>query len=194
MSDRDRPKRSWREIDAVREGGRRDAGARPSSAREATAQDKASRDHRAALDKLFAKGEVGKYAEKLGIGAKTTSVTKPVEPAPAPEPVKPSAEELERISLRKKILEGTAREAVARAFDRYTKIAGMPKDWELLERGLDHPRGDRLAEVLTEIEALLTREKPRRTRSLDGRLRFIAETHEDTELRARAEALRTRLA
>jgi hypothetical protein len=194
MSDRDRPKRSWREIDAVRDGGRRDAGARPSSAREATAQDKASRDHRAALDKLFAKGEVGKYAEKLGIGAKTATTTAPkAEPTPPPEPPKPSAAELERASLRKKILEGTSREAVARAFDRYAKLAGMPKDWELLERGLEHPRADRLADVLTEIEALLTREKPRRTRTLDGRLRFIAETHEETDLRARAEALRARL-
>jgi hypothetical protein len=198
MSDRDRPKRSWREIDAARDGGRRDGGSRPPSSATSSAQEKASRDHRATLDKLFEKGELGKYAEKLGIGT-PGKASAPVAKADAPaheppKPAKPSPEETERATLRKKILEGTTREAVTRAFDRYVKVAGMPKDWELLERGLEHTRDERLAEVLTEIEALLARDKPRRTRTLDGRLRFIAETHEDEALRGRAAAVRTRLA
>lgn len=185
----------------MRDGSRREGAGGPSSTREANAQAKASREHRAALDKLFEKGEIGKYAERLGLGlprsqasGSSTSTPAPAAaPPPAPTPTKPSAQELERATLRKKILEGTSREAVARAFDRYVKQNGMPKDWELLERGLEHPRADRLAEVLTELEALLAREKPRRARTLDGRLRFIAETHEDAELRQRAESLRNRL-
>ncbi len=195
MSDRDRPKKSWREIDANRSGSSRSGGSRPEPAADA----RASKAHRAALDALFAKGEVGKYAEKLGLGG----AGKPSEPALAkgaapPPPPDPEAEaraerDAERQTLRKKILEGTSRDAVGRAFDRYAKAYGMPKDWELLERGLEHPREDRLAEVMTEIEDLLGREKPRRVRTLDGRLRFIAETHEDRDLRARAEAIRARL-
>ena len=200
MSDRDRPKRSWREIDARRDGAR--TGGPPASG-ESTAQAKASRAHRAALDALFEKGELGRYAEKLGLGAPGaakpeskpaadgTGAASPAPPAKAAPKV--DEKEQDRLAQRKKILDGTTREAVGRAFDRYCKAYGMPKDWELLERGLEHPRDDRLVEVLTEIEALLTRERPRRTRTLDGRLRLIAETHDDAELRARAQALRARL-
>ncbi len=191
MSDRERPKKSWREIDAGRSGTR--GPARPEPAADA----KASKAHRATLDALFAKGEVGKYAEKLGLGG-ATKTSEPALAKAAPPPPDPEAEaraerDAERQVLRKKILEGTTRDTVGRTFDRYCKAYGMPKDWELLERGLEHPREDRLAEVLTEIEALLAVEKPRRVRTLDGRLRFIAETHDDVELRSRASAIRARL-
>jgi hypothetical protein len=196
LSDRERPKRSWREIDARRDGASRSAGpSRPPG--ESAAEAKASRAHRAALDALFERGELGKYAEKLGLGAATkpepARATAPEAPTPSEPKPRPDDKEAERLAQRKKILDGTNRDAVGRAFDRYAKSYGMPKDWELLERGLEHPRDERLAEVMTEIEALLARDKPRRTRTLDGRLRFIAETHDDAELRARAQALRARL-
>ena len=195
VSDRERPKRSWRDIDARREGSSNRTGSAARPAGESPSELKASKAHRAALDALFAKGEVGKYAEKMGLGnaQKPVELARPATPAAPVEPPKPDPKELERLTLRKKIIEGTSRDAVGRAFDRYAKSYGMPKDWELLERGLEHPRDERLAEVLSEIEALLEREKPRRTRTLDGRLRFIAETHDDTELRARAQAVRARL-
>jgi hypothetical protein len=198
VSDRERPKRSWREIDARRDGGSsRPAQDSSRGGASGAAEAKASRAHRAALDALFEKGEIGKYAEKLGLGGAakpepTRAAPASAEPAPAPPP-KDDGKEQERLALRKKVLEGTTRDAVGRAFDRYAKAYGMPKDWELLERGLEHPRDERLAEVMTEIEALLERDKPRRTRMLDGRLRFIAETHDDAELRRRAEAIRARL-
>ena len=197
MSDRDRPKRSWREVDAARNGSRSST-ALPRV--ESKAELKASRDHRAALDALFERGELGKYADKLGLGppgAKPASSSE-TKAAAAPPPPDPEAEaraerEAEKAQLRKKILEGTSRDAVSRSFDRYAKAYGMPKDWELLERGLEHPDADRLAEIMGEVEGLLAKEKPRRTRTLDGRLRFIAETHDDSAMRDRAAAIRTRL-
>jgi hypothetical protein len=199
VSDRDKPKRSWKEIDSRRDGARRSDDGKPAGASSA-ADAKASRAHRAALDALFEKGELGKYAEKLGLGV-PGGAPKPAADAPKtpaapvrdPEADARAERDAERGALRKKVLEGTTRDAVGRAFDRYCKAYGMPKDWELLERGLEHPRDARLAEVLTEVEALLAIEKPRRVRTLDGRLRFIAETHEDHELRARAVAIRARL-
>src|SRR3954468_13517272 len=61
----DRPKKSWREMDAMRDraGPRkpREEPARPGEAMDA----RASKQYRAALDALFAKGEVGKLADKL---------------------------------------------------------------------------------------------------------------------------------
>ena len=179
----------------MRSGTRGNTSPRPEPAADA----KASKAHRAALDALFEKGEVGKYAEKLGLGAPggkpEPTALKPAAPAaPDPEATARAERDAERQVLRKKLLECTTRDAVGRAFDKYAKAYGMPKEWELLERGLEHPREDKLAAVMTEIEALLATEKPRRVRTLDGRLRFIAETHEDRELRARAEVIRTRLA
>lgn len=197
MSDRDRPKRSWREIDAGRDGTRRTSDSPRGEHSNTAAELKASRANRAALDALFERGEVGKYAEKLGLtppSARSHELAKP-QAAPPPDPAAEARAEREadKAQLRKKILEGTSRDAVGRLFDRYAKTYGMPKDWELLERGLEHPADDRLGDVLGEIEGLLAREKPRRTRTLDGRLRFIAETHEDGGLRDRAAAIRARL-
>ena len=118
-------------------------------------------------------------------------------PAPAPkadpEAKARSEKETEKVALRKKLVESIGRDAIARAFDKFVKAYGMPSDWELLEKGLEHPDDDTLVEVMTAIEAALGREKPRRARTLDGRLRFIAETHADEELRARASAIRARL-
>ena len=188
-------KKSWKEVDAQRDGTRRHEASTPKSD---GADAKASKAHRAALDALFAKGEVGKYAEKLGLGSPDARPA--VEPArpegprpPSPEELARAEKEADRAALRKKILDGTTRDAVGKAFDRYTKSYGVPQEWEVLERGLEHPVDDGLAEVMTALETLLKSEKPRRTRTLDGRLRFIAETHEDKELRARAEALRAKL-
>lgn len=199
MGDRERPKKSWKEIDAAREGGRRSSSSSgEGNARNAAAEAKASSAHRAALDALFERGEIGKYAEKLGLGPPTHKPQEPAKaaapaPAPSPEAIERSAKDEERQSLRKKILEGSTRESVARAFDRYAKAYGLPTDWELLERGLEHPRDQRLSEVMGGLEKLLATEKPRRVRTLDGRLRLIAETHEDPELRARAESIRKQL-
>ncbi len=191
----DRPKKSWKEVDAQRDGTRRHEASSP---KPDGADAKASKAHRAALDALFAKGEVGKYAAKLGLGSPDARPA--AEPARPEAPKLPSAEEVaraekeaDRAALRKKILDGTTRDAVGKAFDRYVKSHGIPQDWEVLERGLEHPSDEGLAEVMIALEVMLKAEKPRRTRTLDGRLRFIAETHEDKALRVRAEALRSKL-
>src|SRR5262245_44911658 len=120
----------------MRDGGRR--GATPTRPSSEGVDAKASRVHRAALDVFFAKGEVGKYAEKMGLGNQTKPAepAKPTAPAAPPEaaPPKVDGKEQERLTLRKKILDGTSRDTVGRLFDRYAKAYGMPKDWELLER------------------------------------------------------------
>jgi len=179
----------------MRDGGRR-SGEPPKTARAEAEGAKASKAHRAALDALFEKGELGKYAEKMGLGGASP---KPDEPKAAPTPkIDPEAKarsdkESEKLALRKKLEASIGRDAIGRAFDKLVKAYGMPTEWELLEKGLEHPNDDKLAEVMTAIEAALGREKPRRTRTLDSLLRFIAETHSDKELCARAAAIRARL-
>jgi hypothetical protein len=212
VSDRDRPKKSWKELDAQRDRG----GGRARSERggpRSQEDPRASRQHRAALDALFAKGELGKLAEKLAPAARPMAPSRPAilsppssgepgapgaiersAPTPAPTPAAPEPPKDDaRSVLRKKILEAPSRDAISRAYDRYEKQYGAPRDFELLEQGLEHVKPDRIVEVIGQIEALLEREKPRRSRTLAGKLRLIEETSDDRELRERAAKLRARL-
>jgi hypothetical protein len=91
------------------------------------------------------------------------------------------------------VVEALGRDEVSRAFDRYVKAHGMPSDFELLEQGLEHNKDDRIAEVLGALEQLLSRDKPKRSRTLVGKLRFIEETSSDEELRQFAARVRAKL-
>jgi hypothetical protein len=192
----DRPKKSWREIDSQRDRAR---GAPPPGERphlSAAKSEAASKQYRAQLDALFAKGEVGKLAEKLAGGS-----PRPSEPLPAPVPVsapaRPAAPvkpvEDPRATLRKKILEAIGRDEISRAVDRYCKQHGMPADFEVLEQALEHNKDERVGEALRALETLLARDKPRRSRTLIGKLRFIEETSSDEELRQNAARVRAKL-
>jgi len=242
MSERDRgdrPKKSWRELDAQRDR----AGPRPPRGEgRATHKDgmdaRASKQYRAALDALFEKGEVGKLAEKLsgapgaridpqdlvrghrgggsggdapamsgsatktagtgtsGAGAATsaTPTTAEREPArttataPAPTPQKEDG----RAALRKKVIEALGRDEISRAIDRYVKAHGWPNDFEILEQALEHNKPERQTEAMNHLEQLLQREKPKRSRTLAGKLRFIEETAHG-ELRDHAARIRAKL-
>ena len=192
--DRDRPKKSWREIDSQRDrsgGPRPEGGHKPSPHKSETA----SKQYRAQLDALFAKGEVGKFAEKLAGGPPSLRAQEPpkaAEPTVAPEPP-PAPKEDPRALLRKKLIEAIGRDDISRAFDRYVKAHGMPGDFELLEQGLEHNKNEKQGEVLAALEQLLQREKPKRSRTLSGKLRFIEETSSDDELRVIAARVRARM-
>jgi hypothetical protein len=70
MSERDRgdrPKKSWRELDAMR-GKPRPSRDERGDSRSSGMDARASKQYRAALDALFEKGEVGKLAEKMTPG------------------------------------------------------------------------------------------------------------------------------
>jgi hypothetical protein len=189
--DRDRPKKSWREIDAQRDRNspRPEGGHKPSTHK----SEAASKQYRAQLDALFAKGEVGKLAEKLGAPPSMRTPDPPKPTAPEPEaPPKPPKED-PRAALRKKVLEALGRDEISRAFDRYVKAHGMPADFELLEQGLEHNKSEKQLEVLEALEKLLDKEKPKRSRTLTGKLRFIEETSGDEDLCARAAQIRGRI-
>lgn len=232
MSERDRgdrPKKSWRELDAVRDR----AGPRPSrddrdrKGPGANMDARASKQYRAALDALFEKGEVGKLAEKLGgqngridpadvvrgtrrsdsapafdgsIGstpakaaAAAAAPATSASAAPAHKPTaKEAAKEDARAVLRKKVLEALGRDEISRAVDRYVKAHGWPNDFEILEQALEHTKSERQTEAMDQLEQLLAREKPKRSRTLAGKLRFIEETA-DGELRDLAARVRAKL-
>jgi hypothetical protein len=191
-SDRDRPKKSWRDIDAQRD--RSGGGSRPPQSPHAEKKSEhASKQYRAQLDALFEKGGVGKLAEKLAGGPPSLRAPEPPKAAPTPAPPPPPAKEDPRAVLRKKVLEALGRDEISRAFDRYLKGHGMPSDFELLEQGLEHNKDERIQEVLAALEQLLERDKPKRSRTLVGKLRFIEETSSDAELRQFAARVRGKL-
>jgi hypothetical protein len=246
MSERDRgdrPKKSWRELDAQRDR----AGPRPArgegganrNANKDGMDARASKQYRAALDALFEKGEVGKFAEKLSGGpgasridpqdlvrgtqrgggdspamsgagssskqgagsaagssggsASPSSAEReaPARSAATAAPAAPPKED-GRAALRKKVIEALGRDDISRAIDRYVKAHGWPNDFEILEQALEHTKVDRQTEAMTHLEQLLTREKPKRSRTLAGKLRFIEETS-DGDLRDQAARIRAKL-
>jgi len=202
----ERPKKSWREIDAQRD--RAGGGRGPSSGpRPGTPQaERASKQYRATLDALFEKGELGKFAEKMASPAPRTTpapaATPPAAPpadesaarrAPSAAEAKPSPADEARSVLRKKILAAIGRDEISRAVDKYVKAHGMPADFEILEQALEHVKTDRVSEALGALDALLEREKPKRSRTLVSKLRFIEETCGDPELGTRAQAIRQKL-
>lgn len=215
MSERDRgdrPKKSWRELDQQR--GR----PRPPRSEDRPRPDgmdaRASKQYRAALDALFDKGEVGKLAEKLSGGGgrldpldvvRNTHRPPPAEPAAATPPATereaiapktaptPSPKEDGRAALRKKVVEALGRDEITRAVDRYVKAHGWPRDFEVLEQALEHSKPDRQGEAMAQLDQLLQRERPKRSRTLVGKLRFIEETSDSPELRQQAALLRAKL-
>lgn len=199
MRDRgDRPKKSWRELDAQRDRAGGKSSPRPEHPSSQTQADRSSKQYRAALDAMFEKGEVGKFAETLGVpGVKQPPalVDLPQKKAAA-EPVEPPAPKADdpRAILRKKILSALGRDEISRAVDKYVKAHGMPRDFEVLEQALEHNKSARIVEALAVLESMLDRDKPKRSRTLAGKLRFILETSDDNDLKAAADRVAKKLA
>lgn len=196
----DRPKKSWKEIDALRDGARRERDRDDRKHEGGKNADRSSQQYRAALDALFEKGGFNQMADQLqrrfGNSPAPTPKAEPpaakpaAAAAPAAEPAKPADDA--KAVLRKKLLEALGRDDISRAFDKYTKAYGMPMDFELLEQGLEHTKPARQAEVLEALAQALERSRPKRAKTLAGKLRFIEETG-DPDLRATAATLRAKL-
>lgn len=182
----DRPKKSWRERDAERDRGGGSAPRRDGPAAR-SASDRASQQYRAALEKLFDKGGVGKVAERLGAAAVTgpAGATRATAPTPPPDGG--------RAALHKKVIDAIGRDPVTRAVDRYLKEYPLPEEWDFLEQALEHRSDDRVREAFALLERMLQGDRPRRSRLLAAKLRFIEETTDDRGLAAAAAALRARL-
>ena len=204
MPKEDRPRKSWREIDRSREsGGGARGGPPPQRARE---EEHAQKQYRAALEAAFAKGELGKLAEKLSSrgapapvatpepGKETETAEAPAaEARPAAAPVKGKKTD-DKLSLRKKLVEAIGRQEISKAAERYLERFPLPDDHEFLEQILEHEQDGRVVEAMGRIAALLDqRVLPKRSRALCGKLRYLAETSVIDRTRQDAEALLKRL-
>jgi hypothetical protein len=192
MSNGDRPKKSWRELDAQRDR----SGARTRDEREARDRlglpaQRTSKQYRAALEALFDKGGVSKLAEKI---EERTGPAPGTRPTPQGKKVEAPAADEGKVALRRKIVEAIGRDEITRATDRYLKEHPLPDDFEVLEQVIEHRKPERIEQALAAIERLLDGgDKPKRTRILSAKLRHLEETADDKEVRATAAKLRARL-
>ncbi|MCB9558268.1 MAG: hypothetical protein H6707_19280 [Deltaproteobacteria bacterium] len=163
MSD-DRPKRSWREIDQMRDG------SRGGGQRERTQLDpRRQGTYRAKLDRLFSSGKIGDLVqERIGDAADDDPL---------------------RSKLLAAIASAEGRGPISKAVDAYLKEHPLPRDVDVLVKVLQHRDEDRQLEAIALLEEICAEEAPKRARSLIGQLKLIRDTGDDPELRQRAEAL-----
>lgn len=223
MSNDNRPKKSWREIDRARESG--GSSSRGGSApRRDGSEERQQKQYRAALEALFNGGGLGTLADKLAPlplrpqpGSPNT-VTPPTDPpladaeikprevvgaaaaaAPAPAeasgpPQKGKKKPDDRLTLRRKVVEAAGRHEISRAVEKYLEKNPLPEDHEFLEQLLEHEKEARVAEGMVRIAALLDQgHAPKRSRALCGKLRYLQDTSSNADLREQAQALLQRL-
>jgi hypothetical protein len=170
VGDGDRPRKSWREIDKMRDRSRHVGGERPASPRDR----ERSKMSRAALDRAFRDGLVGKLIAEKEAGA-----------APPDRSRRPE--------LVKKIRTAESRAEVNAAIDELLSFSDFPDDWDVLVRALDHDKPEVLTRALARLEALLQRERPARRASLLQRVIGLADGAEDGEVREAAARVRDAL-
>jgi len=224
MGNDERQKLSWRDIDKRRDGsssGGRVATSGPAEPRGGSHEDHKQKQYRAALEAAFAKGELGKLADKLNISGLGPSQPPAPSPTPTPTPAAEASEgaaegtaapagsapvtsgkpggkrkqEDERLTLRRKLVEAAGRQEITRTAEKYLSRYPLPDDHEVLEQLLEHDKETRIREAISRIDALIERRQvPRRSRALCGKLKYIIETTSDSELRSAAQGLLERLA
>lgn len=172
MSDDERPRKSWREIDKQRDRSahrreERPAGSRPRDLRR-------QRTYRDKLDHLFESGRIGEVVSK-------------------------SAEETEgaqgenRIKLLRQLAAAEGRDTVTAIIDAYLARFDLPRDIEVLSKVLEHRNPDLQLKAMELLLQLVDEQKPRRTRAVVGQLKLIRDTAEDADLVPLAEQLLEKL-
>jgi hypothetical protein len=167
--DDERPKRSWREIDRMREH-KSDR----STSSKAPARLRNQKSYRAALDRLFDSGKIGALVK-------------------ASEPPVDSAADAPRLKLLKAVKEAEGRDAITVAVDAYLETHSLPEDFEVLTKVLEHRDKRRQREALTSLMALADQQKPRRAGGLLGQLRLLRDISDEPDIVELATSLIDRL-
>jgi hypothetical protein len=206
----DRP--SWKEIDRMRDG---------SARREKKRKDKSEvREHstrydkyKADLNRLFDQGMAGELIKKLN----KKEAAEPAEDKKAAKNKakdgkngkdasaasrrkgngripKDSTKSASRFRLIRAVIDAGDRDGLLAAVDELVEHFGLPDDFEVLVRVLEHPDEELVRKAVDRMAQLLpaTAKVPRRA-SLKERLRSIGQTAADSDLRQQATELETRI-
>ncbi len=200
----DRP--SWREIDRRKDGSsgkRRNRRERNEKREHSTRYDR----YKADLNRLFDQGLAGELLKKTGRPggsnenttesdntkkkSKTKGVIRRKGNGRIPKGVDKSTS---RFKLIREIIDSSSIDSLVPAIDELVKNFGLPNDWDVLVRFLEHPDESLVSKAITRmIEILATKEKVSRKASLKERLRGIGQTATEMDLRQKAEELESLL-
>ena len=173
-----RPKRSWREIDRMRDksSGGRSSGGRPAQQQERLERSQAYRQYKANLDKFFS-----------GTGS-------------APEGLKglldPTGEKSARTKAIEEIQKASAedRRRWSELVKEFVAQHELPEDPFLLTEFLGHPREAVAAKALEKLASLVADNRIKKVpASLDQQLRSLELTADDDAIKAAARSLREKL-
>ena len=171
MSDDERPKRSWSEIDKLRDKSTHRRDPRPEPGMSGARRERSQKSYRAALDRAFSSGAIGKLLDEPGAQGEGDG----------------RARELAAIR------NADTPEDVSAAVDRALAAGPLPDDIEIWARVVEHRDMLRVREALLRVAALLDEHPLKRARALRSRLRYLEEIAEDEEIRVLATKLRSRL-
>jgi len=177
MSDEDRPRKSWREIDKARDGSSHRKERPDASMLTRRSSGRSQKSYRAALDRLFDSGKIADLVEKK-------------DPT---EGKHTDTEGESRLKMLKKIRDATDRDDVTRTTDAYLKQYGLPEDMEVLPRLLEHRDPEIQLQAMTRIDELLETQRPKRTRAMVGQLKMIRDFADEQEMMELADKLIDRL-
>lgn len=195
----DRP--SWKEIDRMRDrtGRRKKREKKDHEIREhSTRYDKYKKD----LNRLFDQGLAGELLKKqtpekpkepelpkapAKSKSKAAVVTRKAKEGRIPKDTQAGAS---RLKLIRGVIDAEDSEGLIKAVGELSERFGLPDDWEVLIRVLEHPDEKIVLQAVTKMKALLpkTAKIPRRF-TLRERLRSIGQTAADGELRQMAQEM-----
>jgi len=173
MSDEERPRKSWREIDKAKDRSRHRQEDRP--VRERRSGPGSQKSYRATLDRLFKTGKIAELVEQRAPGTTGESGGET------------------RLKQLARIKQAVGRDAVTQEVDAYLEGNELPDDMEILEKVLEHRRAALQLDAMQRIERLLDREPPRRARTMMAQLKLIRDLGDDPELAQLATRLISRL-
>lgn len=182
--DRDRPKKSWRDVDRGRDKSAHRRGVDEMARRqeEAARASAETREHRNALEALFAP----KVEEAAPVVLPKTAARIVLAPNPNADP-----RNAERRRLLGKLANAAGPASISRVADEFiTAGFEFPEDQEIYLQLLEHVDEARVRDAIARLTRLLAGELPKRKPVLDQRLRRIEEHAEETETREAASALR----
>jgi hypothetical protein len=177
--DRERPRKSWREIDSQRDRSSHTTSSERDRERERRGKrgKPGTKGYKDALDKLFESGGIAKLLDE----------------AAARDGDKGDGGTLvdTRARLAARVRDALGPDEVTKAVDAYlAKYGRPPEEFEFLGPMLQHRDADRVSEAMVAINALLdTGLKPRRPRSISALLRTIEEVGDDPNLKQQAHEL-----
>ena len=198
----DRP--SWREIDRKKDGSsgkRRNRRERKDNREQSTRYDR----YKADLNRLFDQGLAGELLKKKGKSnssdetrsgpdkkkQKSKGVLRRKSNGRIPKNGKKSAS---RFKLIRAVIDAGASDTLIPAIDELVESFGLPDDWDVLVRVLEHPDESLVGKAISRmIDLLSSMGKVSRKASLKERLRSIGQTASEIDLRQKAQGLESML-